>query len=95
MFPTVMNSPSVGVFSCERIAAQFLTFVSHGEKTLVEKNSPSSRTKRSSFIRRSANSGNVSPFSSRHNKNIFRAYPSTVKIADLCFETTAAHSTIM
>ena len=27
IFPTVMNLPSVGVFSCKRIAAQFLTFV--------------------------------------------------------------------
>ena len=44
---------SVGVFSfsliCESIAAQFLTFVLHGEQTLVEKDSPSSRTTKSSF----------------------------------------------
>ena len=54
-------------------------------------------TTKSSFIRRSANFGNVSPFSStsRGNKHIFRAYPSTLKIAELCFETTAAHSTII
>ena len=46
---------------------------------------------------RSANFGNVSPFSSssRGNKHIFRAYPSTLKIAELCFETTAANSIII
>ena len=95
MFPTVMNSQSVGMFSCERIATLFLTFVPHGEKTVAEKKSPSSRTTKISFIRRSANFGNVSPFSSRGNKHIFRAYPSTLKIAELCFETTAAHCTII
>ena len=59
-------SLSVGVFSFsliwESIAAQFLTFVPHGEQTLVEKDSPSSRTTKSSFFSRSANFGNVSPF---------------------------------
>ena len=59
-------SLSVGVFSFsliwESIAAQFLTFVSHGEQTLVEKDSPSSRTTKSSFFSRSANFGTVSPF---------------------------------
>ena len=56
--------------------------------TFVEKDSPSSRTTKSSFIRRSANFGNVSLFSSttRGNKRIFRAYPSTLKIAELCFD---------
>ena len=46
---------------------------------------------------RSANFGNVSPFSSssRGNKHIFRAYPSTLKIAELCFETKAANSIII
>ena len=44
-----------------RIAGS-ISFVPHGEKTLVEKGSPSSRTTKSSFIRRSANFGNVSPF---------------------------------
>ena len=57
---------SVGVFSFsliwESIAAQFLTFVPHGEQTLVEKDSPSSRTTKSSFFSRSAHFGNVSPF---------------------------------
>ena len=63
MSPTAMNSLSVRVFSCERIAAQFVTlFVPHGEKTLVEKNSPSSRTMKSSLIRRPANFGNVHLF---------------------------------
>ena len=54
-------------------------------------------TTKSSFIRRSANFGNVSPFSSsrRGNKHIFRVYPPTLKIAELCFETTAANSTII
>ena len=37
MFPTVMISLFFGVFSCKRITAQFLNFVPHGEKTLVEK----------------------------------------------------------
>ena len=59
-------SLSVGVFSfsliCESIAVQFLTFVPHGEQTLVEKDSPSSRTTKSSFFSRSAHFGNVSPF---------------------------------
>ena len=57
---------SVGVFSssliCESIAVQFLTVVPHGEQTaLVEKDSPSSRTTKSSFFSRSAHF-NVSPF---------------------------------
>ena len=54
-------------------------------------------TTKSSFIRRLANFGNVSPFSStgRGNKHLFRAYPSTLKIAELCFETTVAHSIII
>ena len=59
-------SLSVGVFSFsliwESIAAQFLTFVSHGEQTLVEKDSPSSRTTKSSFFSRSTHFGIVSPF---------------------------------
>ena len=41
MFPTVMNSLFVGVFSfsliCESVTSQFLSFVPHGEKTLVKK----------------------------------------------------------
>ena len=56
----------VGVFSfsliCRSIAAQFLTFDPHREQTLVEKDSPSSRTTKGSFFSRSANFGNVSPF---------------------------------
>ena len=28
-------------------------------------------------------------------KHIFRVYPSTLKTAELCFETTAAHSNII
>ena len=46
----------------ESIAAQFLTFFSHGEQTLVEKDSPYSRTAKSSFFSSSAHFGNVSPF---------------------------------
>ena len=46
----------------ESIAAQFLTFVPHGEQTVVEKDSPSSRTTKSSFFSCSANFGNVSRF---------------------------------
>ena len=59
-------SLSVGVFSfsliCESIAAQFLAFVLHGEQTLVEKKSPSSRITKSSIFSRSAIFGIVSPF---------------------------------
>ena len=59
-------SLSVGMFSssliCESIAVQFLTFAPHEEQTLVEKDSPSSRTTKSSFFSRSAHFGNVSPF---------------------------------
>ena len=51
----MMNSMSVGVF-----AGQFITFVPLGEQTLVEKDSPSPRTTRSSF--RSASFGNVHLF---------------------------------
>ena len=39
IFPTVMNLPSVGVFSCKRIAAQFLTFVPSFLNPLVRRNS--------------------------------------------------------
>ena len=39
IFPTVMNLPSVGVFSCKRIAAQFLTFVPSFLNPLVRTNS--------------------------------------------------------
>ena len=46
----------------ESIAVQFLTFVPHGEQTLVEKDYPSWRTTKSSFFSRSANFSNVSPF---------------------------------
>ena len=96
MFPTVMNLLSIGVFSCKRIAANFLTFVQHNKKNLVEKNSPSWRATKSSFVGRLANFGTFRfVFSSRGNKHVFRAYPSTLKIAKLCFETTAAHSTII
>ena len=65
--------------------------------TFVKKDSASSTTTKSSFIRTSADFGNVSPFSStsRGNKHIFRAYPSSHKIDELCFETTAAYSTII
>ena len=90
MFPTVMNSLSVGVCSVAKESQR--TFHLCGERfSFVD------WTTKSSFIRRSANFGNVSPFSStsRGNKHIFRAYPSTLKIAKLCFETTAAHSTII
>ena len=58
----------------------------------MEKNSPSWRATKSSFVGRLANFGNVSLFSSRGNKHVFRAYPSTLKIAKLCFETTALAS---
>ena len=37
-------------------------FVLHGEQTLVEKDSPSSRTTKNSLFSRSANFGNVFPF---------------------------------
>ena len=87
---------SIGMFSFwESIAAQFQTFVLHGEQTLLKKDSPSSRTTKSQFFRRSTDFGNVSFFSGRGNKHNFRAYPTTLKIAELCFETKASHSTII
>ena len=49
----------------------------------MEKDSPSSRTKKSSFIRRLANFGIFSSFSSMGKKHKFRAYPSNPKIAEL------------
>ena len=47
---------------CENVTMQFLTFVPHREQTLVKKDSPSSRTTKSSFFSSSANFGNVSAF---------------------------------
>ena len=49
----------------------------------MEKDSRSSRTTKNSFIRRLANFGLVSPFSSMGKKHVFRAYPSNPKIAEL------------
>ena len=69
------------------MTAQFLTFVPHGEKTLWRK-----------FLLRRGQRNfrfSVSPFSSRGNKHIFSFYPSTLETAELCFETTASHSTII
>ena len=70
---------SVGVFSFsliwESIAAQFLTFVPHGEQTLVEKDSPSSRTTKSSFFSRSAHFGNVSSFLVRATNTFSQLIP--------------------
>ena len=80
-------SLSVGVFSFspmwESIAVQFLTFVPHGEQTLVEKDYPSWRTTKSSFFSRSANFSNVSPFLVGSKNTFSRPYPSTHKIAGL------------
>ena len=80
---------------CESIAAQFLTFVRHEEQTLEKKDSPSLTTTKSSVFSRSASFLNFSPFLVGATKHIFRAYPSTLKIAELCFEATAAHSAII
>ena len=79
---------------CESIAAQFLTIVPHGEKTFWRKILLRLAQRKVRFFRRSANFGNVSPFSSKGNQHIFSFYPSTLKIADLFLETTASHSTI-
>ena len=89
MFPTMMNSLSVGVFSCERLAAQFPPL---WRKILLRRGQRKVRLSEGRSILVT-----FSPFSStsRGNKHIFRAYPSTLKIAKLCFETTAAHSTII
>ena len=89
MFPTVKNSLSVGVFSCERIAAQFPPL---WRKILLRRGQRKVRLSEGRPILVT-----FSPFSStsRGNKHIFRAYPSTLKIAELCFETTAANSTII
>ena len=92
-------SLSVGVFSvsliCESNAAQFLTFVPHEEQTLEEKDSPSSTTTKSSVFSRSANFLNFCPFLVGATNIFSRAYPSTLKIAELCFEARAAHSAII
>ena len=84
-----MNSLFVGVFSCERIAAQFPPL---WRKILLHRGQRKVRLSEGRPILVT-----FSPFSStsRGNKHIFRAYPSTLKIAKLCFETTAAHSTII
>ena len=59
-------SLSVGVFSFSLSLGEHRSPVSNlcsaGEQILVEKDSPSSRTTKSSFFSRSANFGNVSPF---------------------------------
>ena len=75
-----MNLLSIGVLSCERIAAKFLTFVPHNEKNLMEKNSPSSRATKSSFVGRLANFGDVSLFSSRGNKHVSELIHSLLKL---------------
>ena len=92
MFPAVMNSLSVDVFSGERIAAQFPEFPPLWRKILLRRGQRKVRLSEGRPILVT-----FSPFSStsRGNKHIFRAYPSTLKIAKLCFETTAAHSTII
>ena len=50
------------MFSFSLICETIATFVPHREQILVKKDSPSSRTTKSSFFSRSANFGNVSPF---------------------------------
>ena len=50
------------MFSFSLICETIATFVPHREQTLVKKDSPSSRTTKSSFFSRLANFGNVSPF---------------------------------
>lgn len=85
MFPTVMNSLFVGVFSfsliCESVTSQFLSFVPHGEKTLVKKG----------LLRRGQRKVGVSEGLPTlvtlylffvGTTNIFRAYPFTLKISD-------------
>ena len=83
IFPTVMNSLPVGVLSfsliCESIAGQFLTFVPHGEKTVVEEDSPSSRATKSSFVRRPANFGHVSPFSTNISSELIHPFLKLLK----------------
>ena len=51
-------------------------------ENVVEKVSPSSRTTTTTFFL-------------FHLSHIFSFYPSTLEIAELCFETTASHSTII
>ena len=60
----------------------------------MEKDSPSSRTTKGSFFSRSAHFGNVSPFLVGATNTFSDLIHSTRRIAELCFETTAAHSTI-
>ena len=73
---------------------QFLTFVPHGEQTLVEEDSPSLRTTKKSFSSGSAHFGNVSPFLVGTTITFSELIHPLVNLPKLCFETTAAHSTI-
>ena len=97
MFPTVKNLLSIGVFSfsliCKSIAAQFLTVLCSGrwENSCGERFSFVKDNKKFVY-QKVSNLVNISPFSSRGN--IFRAYQSTLKIIELCFETTAEHCAI-
>ena len=97
MFPTVKNLLSIDVFSfsliCKSIAAQFLTVLCSGrwENSCGERFSFLKDNKKFVY-QKVSNLVNISPFSSRGN--IFRAYQSTLKIIELCFETTAEHSAI-
>ena len=70
----------------ESIEAQFRTFVPPESKLLWRK-LLLPRTTKSSVFSRSANFGNVSPFLAGAINTLFcRAYPSTHKTGELCFE---------
>ena len=90
MFPTVMNSLSVGVFICKRIAPQFPP---------LWRDSPSSTGQRK--VRLSEGRPILVTFHlflvlvGATNKFSELIHPLLIKIAEMCFETTAANSTII
>ena len=91
MFPTSQGALDAFRFSLHDLRKHGGTvsnLCSARRENVVEKVSPPSRTTKILFL-------SVLPFSSRGNKHIFSFYPSTLEIAELCFETTASHSTII
>ena len=74
----------------ESIAAQFLTFVTHEEQSLLDR----SLSRRKIFLPRgqrkvrfSVGWPTLARFSLSGRRHIFRAYPSTHKVAELCLKT--------
>ena len=92
MFPTVINSLSVGVFSfsliCKRIAVSILCSEKTARKLLWRK-VLFHRGQRKVRLSEGRPPLVTFHFFCRDNKHIFRAYPFTLKIAELSFETPA------